>query len=816
MTQKVGAFVIKLGADNAELISEMEAAKRKLRDYNRHSKKAADRNEKLSKTFQEAANNTAIFLGPLNSVSGQLSSISAGLGRVGAAQLAVTAGVTAAIMVLTEAVRVYERWETSQLANEQLLRATGYASGKTAKEIQALSEEVALNTLASVEGMQQASGALLTFKSISGDTFNRALYLSQDLAQVFKQDVKSSAVQLGKALEDPISGLTSLSRVGVTFSHKQKELIESLMSTNQLAEAQGVILQVLTDQMGGAAQAAAQGLAGSWDTLGQRWETLLNTTGKESGLAKATKSIVDRMARGMERANEALKSPEPAEAVALLSQQWLAVNGQLDAADKALTHQKNKLKELQAIAQKSQSYGVAEHHVKEKIKASQQSIIALAAKKLSIEQQQAKAVKAVNDARIEAKKVYDQQMATEKLRQAEAKAEAERLANEALAKEQKIGLRRLNMLDNQLLAAKDKAKLSYDKQLEDIKTLTVSEVELRRRGFESVAQLRQAYNALASDQYQQELQQIDQRAAEKAAREQLAQQALADNKLVAMELAESMYQQELEQLAAFQLSEQDLQALGFESQLAAAQAFEDQLMALRDQRMAKIENASAAELKLEMRKWKMMDVQQRRSTQLRERFEQQTAARGLALIAASTKEGTGLWAAAILGQQAMLAAQAVMQANLMATQVTAAQTPPPGTDPTGALTAKAVAAGEVMRNWGYLNAAMIMAQGVAQVAGAREFGGPVLGGYNYLVGENGPEILNIPASGSISPNRTLSQFSGGGGNQFFLEINIDARGAEAGVEERLEAVGEDIAMGAYNMVLTDFQERGKIRRTLGA
>lgn len=121
-----------------------------------------------------------------------------------------------------------------------------------------------------------------------------------------------------------------------------------------------------------------------------------------------------------------------------------------------------------------------------------------------------------------------------------------------------------------------------------------------------------------------------------------------------------------------------------------------------------------------------------------------------------------------------------------------------------------------MRNWGYLNAAMIMAQGVAQVAGAREFGGPVLGGYNYLVGENGPEILNIPASGSISPNRTLSQFSGGGGNQFFLEINIDARGAEAGVEERLEAVGEDIAMGAYNMVLTDFQERGKIRRTLGA
>jgi hypothetical protein len=62
----------------------------------------------------------------------------------------------------------------------------------------------------------------------------------------------------------------------------------------------------------------------------------------------------------------------------------------------------------------------------------------------------------------------------------------------------------------------------------------------------------------------------------------------------------------------------------------------------------------------------------------------------------------------------------------------------------------------------------------------RAIGGPVSMNSSYLVGENGPEIFTPGAFGNITPNHAM----GGGG----ATISIDARGAEAGVEGRIEAV----------------------------
>jgi hypothetical protein len=36
---------------------------------------------------------------------------------------------------------------------------------------------------------------------------------------------ESNATQLGKALQDPIKGITALNRAGITFTEDQKELI---------------------------------------------------------------------------------------------------------------------------------------------------------------------------------------------------------------------------------------------------------------------------------------------------------------------------------------------------------------------------------------------------------------------------------------------------------------------------------------------------------------------------------------------------------------------------------------------------------------
>lgn len=72
-----------------------------------------------------------------------------------------------------------------------------------------------------------------------------------------------------------------------------------------------------------------------------------------------------------------------------------------------------------------------------------------------------------------------------------------------------------------------------------------------------------------------------------------------------------------------------------------------------------------------------------------------------------------------------------------------------------------------------------ISSGMGQLfGGARAGGGPVASGTSYLVGENGPEIFSPSASGTIIPN------GGGGGAP---TINIDARGADAGVLQRIQA-----------------------------
>lgn len=67
----------------------------------------------------------------------------------------------------------------------------------------------------------------------------------------------------------------------------------------------------------------------------------------------------------------------------------------------------------------------------------------------------------------------------------------------------------------------------------------------------------------------------------------------------------------------------------------------------------------------------------------------------------------------------------------------------------------------------------------------RAHGGPVSAGTPYIIGENGPELFTPHGSGYVTPNHKLP--SGGG---VAITYNIDARGADAGVLPRLQALME--------------------------
>ena len=104
---------------------------------------------------------------------------------------------------------------------------------------------------------------LLTFKNLAatadkvGSSFDRATMAALDMASAGFGSAEQNAVQLGKALEDPIKGITALAKSGITFTASEKKKIETLVESNKLLEAQDMILQAIEKQVGGTAKATA-------------------------------------------------------------------------------------------------------------------------------------------------------------------------------------------------------------------------------------------------------------------------------------------------------------------------------------------------------------------------------------------------------------------------------------------------------------------------------------------------------------------------------------------------------------------------------
>ncbi|MEM9118516.1 MAG: hypothetical protein AAGD09_11605 [Cyanobacteria bacterium P01_F01_bin.56] len=149
------------------------------------------------------------------------------------------------------------------------LEKTNGSAGVTLDQIVNFADGLGDATLTSEEATLRASRALLSFRSISGDTFFRTLAVSQDLAESLEGDLEANLIQVAKALEDPVRGLTALSRSGTQFTAQQTEQIKALVASGDQLAAQELILAELEKQYGGTAVAAAQGLTGALDTLGE-------------------------------------------------------------------------------------------------------------------------------------------------------------------------------------------------------------------------------------------------------------------------------------------------------------------------------------------------------------------------------------------------------------------------------------------------------------------------------------------------------------------------------------------------------------------
>lgn len=148
-----------------------------------------------------------------------------------------------------------------------VLKSTGGIAGVTADEVSNLATKYQNLTGMSDEVIQSGENMLLTFTKIGKDVFPEATETMLDMSVALGQDVKSSAIQLGKALQDPILGVTALRRVGVNFGEAEKEMIETMVEAGDIMGAQKFILQELRKEFGGSARAAGETFPGKLNIL---------------------------------------------------------------------------------------------------------------------------------------------------------------------------------------------------------------------------------------------------------------------------------------------------------------------------------------------------------------------------------------------------------------------------------------------------------------------------------------------------------------------------------------------------------------------
>lgn len=173
---------------------------------------------------------------------------------IGAAGAAATAFGVSSLKAAEEAEQVQKRVAA-------VIKATGGAANVTAKQIEKFAGKQQMLVGIDDEVLKKSYGILLTFKNVrneagkGNDIFNRTAKSLADLSAAGFGSTDSAAKAMGKALQDPIKGITALSRAGVTFSQVQKDQIKNFVESGDLLSAQKIILGEVESQVGGVAAA---------------------------------------------------------------------------------------------------------------------------------------------------------------------------------------------------------------------------------------------------------------------------------------------------------------------------------------------------------------------------------------------------------------------------------------------------------------------------------------------------------------------------------------------------------------------------------
>jgi hypothetical protein len=244
-------------------------------------------------------------------------------------------GLTALTGMAVGAVRAAEEAQVANNRLDSVAKSMGLFGTNTkavTDRLKAFADETMKKIAVDDELIKSTQAQLLTFKNLAvtadtaGGAFDRATIAAFDMAAVFGGTGEDNAVRLGKALQDPIAGVSSLRKVGVQLSEQQEAMIKTFVDAGDAASAQEIILQELETQVGGAAEATATasdkmqtsfdemaesigtGLLPIFEKLSPLVTNLFNYMGSNSGIILALAGLFGLLAVAILAVNFALNA----------------------------------------------------------------------------------------------------------------------------------------------------------------------------------------------------------------------------------------------------------------------------------------------------------------------------------------------------------------------------------------------------------------------------------------------------------------------------------------------------------------------------
>ena len=230
----------------------------------------------------------------------KLGAVGMGLIAGGAAGAAIAIGQGLS-KALQTGISEFSEAEKMSAQTAAALKSTGGAAGVTQQHIESFASSLQKTTGLEDDVIQSSQNLLLTFTKISNagpeKIFDRATIAAADLSVALGKDMNSSAMMVGKALNDPIRGVTALGRAGVQFTASQKATIKSLVDTGNVAGAQKMILKELETQVGGSAKAFGETTPGQIEKAKRAFEDL--TQGAVGAVVPLVTAVLPSLTAGI-------------------------------------------------------------------------------------------------------------------------------------------------------------------------------------------------------------------------------------------------------------------------------------------------------------------------------------------------------------------------------------------------------------------------------------------------------------------------------------------------------------------------------------